>query len=308
MRRGASASIPAAGAVSGRDVTAERKTRFLVVLDKMEHISSIMTITQLVQPPSIPDGAQTTEVEALRLIELSDRTSDLMRSAAVEDLISTDPLLSIYNTFGNLHNITVSDRLTVAAHDLYHDRIGQYAGESGAQMILLSWGTPLRGSVADNTPEVSAPSNPLEALFRGHGGSTIQTERLTSVAHSHFIRRLFATAPTDVGLFIDNQTISRLGGVGPKVHLVVAFFGGPDDRLALEFAVQLCAREEVNATVIRLVKTAVQPPESASDAKVSDDEGEKATAPAENLPHNTMHSVSPTAAPGASCGLTYVLF
>ena len=144
-------------------------------------------------------------------------------------------------------------------------------------MILLSWGAPLRGTTNEKT-EVAAPSNPFEALFRGYASSSSQHERLTSVAHSHFIRRLFATAPIDVGLFIDNQTASRLGGGGSRVHLIVPFFGGPDDRLALELAVQLCAREDVTATVIRLTKTTAVPPESTVDAKATEnDEDEKAT-------------------------------
>ncbi|KAG8987370.1 K(+)/H(+) antiporter [Tulasnella sp. 427] len=117
-------------------------------------------------------------------------------------------------------------------------------------------------------PQATHTSNPLAGLFAGpssHGptGGAHQTtltrhEKITSVAHAHFIRRLYASAPADVGLFVDNQAVQQQGHVlGSKAHLLVPFFGGPDDRLALEFVVQLCERPEVTATIIRVTKEAL---------------------------------------------------
>ncbi|KAG9028794.1 K(+)/H(+) antiporter [Tulasnella sp. JGI-2019a] len=245
----------------------DRKSRFLVVLDKFEHLSSIMSITQLVQPPLSAKSADTpvTEVDALRLIELTDRTSDLMRSSAVEELIVRDQLLNIYKTFGGLHNISVSDRLAVAQYETYHESVGVFAREAGAQMILLSWAGPSLAERSVGTSEIAPATNPLENLFRNNSSAGPVT-RLTSVAHSHFIRRLFASAPTDVALFINSQQNSP-SAAGSKVHLVVPFFGGPDDRLALEFAVQLCAREDVTATVFRMVKEATSAADSDTEEK-----------------------------------------
>ncbi|KAG8893490.1 K(+)/H(+) antiporter, partial [Tulasnella sp. 417] len=98
-----------------------------------------------------------------------------------------------------------------------------------------------------------------------HPAALTRHEKLTSVAHSHFIRRLYASAPADVGLFVDNQAVQQQGHIlGSKAHLLVPFFGGPDDRLALEFVIQLCEKQEVTATVIRVTK----------EALLSDSEGE----------------------------------
>ncbi|KAG8861709.1 K(+)/H(+) antiporter [Tulasnella sp. 330] len=277
-------SVTGAGAGHGRaherqapgnvmPLDSDRKGRFLVVLDKMEHVPSIMAITQLIQPPLSPNfplEGLVTEVDALRLIELTDRTSDLMRSSAVEEIMVRDPLLSIYHKFGSLHNIAVFDRLAVSQYEMYHESVGVFAREAAAEMIILSWTTALSisnppavpGDAAGSTEGVPdahpvSASNPLEALFRGRSdapATASRHERLTSVAHSHFLRRLFASAPADVALYIDTQQGPNSGG--SNVHLVIPFFGGPDDRLALEFAVQLCARDEISATVIRLIKDA----------------------------------------------------
>jgi len=169
-------------------------------------------------------------------------------------------------------------------------------------MIILSWAPPLPSS-ADNAialqhattsatlaaaasssaeptsdPQATHTSNPLEGLFKN---ATVlpqisRHDRLTSVAHSHFIRRLFASSPVDVGVFIDSN--NGEGNVGSHVHILVPFFGGPDDRLALEFAVQLCARDEVTASVIRMVKdtSVAQEASSSETGKGTNDENSDA--------------------------------
>lgn len=312
-------------------LSAEWKSRFLVVLDKMEHVPSIMSVTQLIQTPRLPAPTDIpfTEVDALRLIELTDRTSDLMRSSAVEDIMVRDPLLNIYRKFGGLNNIVVADRLAVTQSEMYHETVGAFAREGESQMVLLSWATPLPSSADDanamqhastsaaltaaatsptepqSDPQATHTSNPLEGLFRSANAvpSRSRHERLTSVAHSHFIRRVFATSPVDVGLFIDSQNGG--GYMGSGVHILVPFFGGPDDRLALEFAVQLCAREEVTASVFKMIKEIPTPQEGSSSDADADSKGpstkDAPTTRPEKEPqhlttgltaHGTMHSVS----------------
>ncbi|KAG9046427.1 K(+)/H(+) antiporter [Tulasnella sp. UAMH 9824] len=302
----------AAGEKGAMRLSSEKKERFLVVLDRMGHMPSAMAITQLLRPanpipaptkasatghsshPPSPRRSQEpqpdtkTTVTALRLVELTDRTSDLMRSSVPEELMVRDPLLNVFHMFAGLNDLDVYNRLSVSTYDTYHERIGIVAEESSAQLILLSWNSPLRGLAGGQhggvaltvqptmasgdshgaVPQVTHTSNPLAGLFAGpssHGAtggaqSTALTrhEKISSVAHSHFIRRLYASAPADVGLFVDNQAVQQPGHIlGSKAHLLVPFFGGPDDRLALEFVVQLCERPEVTATIIRVTKEAL---------------------------------------------------
>src|SRR5712691_1480537 len=83
------------------------KRRFTVVLDKFEHLPSMLAITQLLQPP--PPCSQTkrdssqsagneseTHFGVLRLIELADRPSDVLKSSATESLLHTDPLIAVF--------------------------------------------------------------------------------------------------------------------------------------------------------------------------------------------------------------------
>ncbi len=302
----------------GTAAPGEFKDRYLVVLDKIGHVPSIMAITQLLQPIKSDPGQNSQqeqvaspEVTALRLIELTDRTSDLMRSSVPEELMARDPLLSLFRVFGGLNDLVVSDRLSVASVDTYHENIGLAAQEAGAQLILLTWTSPLSFSTSPgsaplvtsptmasvdpahiHTPQVTFTSNPLEALFKSSGqhGPMTRHEAVSTVAHSNYIRRVFASAPTDVAVFVDNGAL--VSATGSKVHLFLPFFGGPDDRMALEFVVQLCGRPSVTATIVRVTKEAPST-ETESEGKFI----------AENSPlgdinsgdtnlGNTIHSVS----------------
>jgi len=92
--------------------------------------------------------------------------------------------------------------------------------------------------------------NPFDTLFR-----SAQTEKSASVTHSHFIRGVFAQSKMDVALFVDQgHAPGEMRNAGSKHHLFLPFFGGPDDRLALELIVQLCANPKISATVVRVKK------------------------------------------------------
>lgn len=89
--------------------------------------------------------------------------------------------------------------------------------------------------------------NPFDGVF-GKGSSP---ERTTSVVYANFIRNVFSQSPTDVALFVEHGSAAA----GDGHHIFLPFFGGPDDRLALTFVVQLCSNPNISATVLRMTKT-----------------------------------------------------
>lgn len=138
----------------------------------------------------------------------------------------------------------------------------------------------------------NASHNPFDVLFRSAARSETVTQVPrgglgnlipgASVGHSHYIRSVFAQTDIDVGLYIDQSDIvpslhfdgdssttgacstadlmpvglNRIGGGRGRVHIFLPFFGGPDDRLALQFVVGLCRKtEHIHATVVRFRKT-----------------------------------------------------
>ncbi|KAF5392510.1 hypothetical protein D9757_002221 [Collybiopsis confluens] len=340
------------------------KTRLTVVLDRIEHLPGMMTLTQMIRPslishvssssainePTVSSelpgatligpGAQiilppnelpspaTHCISALRLVELSDRTSAVMKSlslAAHPDYASMlshcDPLLDIYSTFASDLNVVTA--LETAPYDDLAQSVVDFAKEAGettrargvringGEMLLLPWLPPPSANKHGfgshpATPSVIPSNNPFDTIFgkgSGAAGNSTPTtgvnafgvvgDRLSSTTtlHAQFVRQVFSKSSLDVGLFMN---LGCKPGVQPAVstglqHILLPFFGGPDDRLALAFVAQLCENQKIQATCLRITKTEemvaahglTSVPETAHLTSGSD--GAKLPAPAETL-------------------------
>ncbi|KAJ7917502.1 Sodium/hydrogen exchanger family-domain-containing protein [Mycena leptocephala] len=264
----------------GREQRAFRdgaRTRFTFVLDKLEHLPGMMAMAQLIQPPT-PDRrrskssslvpSEVLSIEALRLIELSDRVSAVMKSSASESLLLSDPLLAIFRMFGQLHDLRISTALSIVTFDDLAYSVTEHARNNNSDMIILPWLPSASGADPtlvphehDTTPatpgkHAAHSHNPFDAVFKTSGAH----DKSASALHAQFVRGVFSRARTDVALFVDQEESVSARVTGSKQHLFMIFFGGPDDRLALEFVVQLCASPNVTATVLRLVKKEVDAP------------------------------------------------
>jgi len=109
----------------------------------------------------------------------------------------------------------------------------------------------------DDEYQKVAVRNPFDGVFH----KTTTVDQTSSVVFSEFIRNVFARSPSDVALFVDRGL--NIGYVSNNQHLFLPFFGGPDDRLALNFLGQLCENPSVTATVVRLVTKNGSTPEDA---------------------------------------------
>ncbi|KAJ3869239.1 Sodium/hydrogen exchanger family-domain-containing protein [Lentinula novae-zelandiae] len=281
------------------------KTRFTVVLDRIEHLPGMMALTQMIKPSLVslqssllpPLKAIDHHISALRLVELSDRTSAVMKSMSIAAhpdhatvLAQCDPMLSIYTTFASLNDLSVTPALETVPFDDLARAVVDFArdagystysssGRPGGEMLLLPWLPPTVGQPhgLESHPVSPAPStavhNPFDTLFNkgsGMGGaSTPLSNSVAATIHSQFVRQVFSKATVDVGLFMDlgcKQAaaaaastgllgISKPSSFGGVDHILLPFFGGPDDRLALAFVVQLCENEKVTATCLKITKT-----------------------------------------------------
>ena len=281
------------------------KTRFTVVLDKLENLPAMMALTQLIQPSlSQPrslsmqrdTSPHSITIEALRLIELSDRVSAVMKSSISSKLLLTDPMLSIFRMFGHLKGVKVSPALSVVKFSDLASSIAEHAKNHDSDMILIPWLPPVYTfdghhpptPPVENPQPLLAPSmtpnpttasnntmsalrthlsnTPFDIFFKSSGGvgnGGGDTSNPISLIHSQFVRGVFARSQTDVALFVDQSTLdstSIVGGSSSSTldvlhqHIFLPFFGGPDDRLALDFVVQICANPKVRGTVVRITK------------------------------------------------------
>ena len=241
---------------SGPIAEAYGKMRCTVVLDKLEHLPSMMTITQLLQPQN-----RLGSVDALRLIELSDRTSAVMRSGVADTLLLTDPLIGVVRTLGELNGFAVNAALSVVPAHSFASSVDEHVQDTESDLLLVSWGIPRTRHVtqddqpgtAPETPAATAPThNPFAALFAATDSAR------TTISDTNFVRSVFAGSSVDVALYVDpgHDGRTKSSSLGTKKrHFILPFVGGPDDRLALELIVQLCCASDTSATVVRLFKT-----------------------------------------------------
>jgi hypothetical protein len=251
----------------------EIRTKFAMILDKIEQIPAAMTLSQLLQPLNVSTAVEGRDspfseepppyisIDALRLIELTHRTSAVFKSQEADSLIHNDPVVSVFRTFGYLNRLVVSASLSVVNHEEFPTAIATHVKDSGSQMVVLPWA---RGAttVSDELASTGGARNPFDGIFH----KTTTSDQTSSVVYSEYIRQVFLTAPSDVALFVDRGGPSHYTGHADQ-HLFLPFFGGPDDRLALNFLVQLCANPSVKATVVRIRKADSDTASVRSDVK-----------------------------------------
>lgn len=281
--------------------------RFAVVVEQFEHLPAVMAFLRLVQAPAQVEAAQpapkatsgtsgsTTTTDAanatneplstllqvafLRVVELTDRTSGLLRAAESEStLLRSDTLSAVVRAFASGLGVkTRSMALAIVAQGAYSRQVADFAEESESEVVVLPWALPVSSFTGTAVPVGSAQPqaststqagvaeswipNPLEAYFNGTGSSLASTMTIQGAAgYASYLREVYAEAPCDVAVFIDRSDAAGspdLPTAAGKAHLFLAFHGGSDDRLALALLVQLVtANPGHTATVIRIERSA----------------------------------------------------
>jgi hypothetical protein len=276
------------------------RSKFAVVLDEMEQLPSAMTLTQLLQPHSarlnvaersLSEKSTQFEtsaisyshnkyniyVDVLRLIELTERTSAVLRSQSADTLTRNDPVLSVFRTFGRLNRFSVSSFLSVINYDEFSSYVANHAREFGSQAVVIPWPLAPHATEVPTGHHLGLPSNPFDSLFK----TSEIDDAASHLVRSQFVRKVFASSPSDVAVFIDRGLPTD--SIYP--HVFLPFSGGPDDRLALSFVIQLCMHDAIRATVVRIHRLESDGKESFVSV------GEKAGPASEvSLPFTTSHN------------------
>lgn len=206
-------------------------------------------------------------IDALRLIELTERTSAVMKVSESEDTMRADPLINVFRTFGHLHHVPVRSSMAILSQDDFAGTVATRARDAAADLVVVPY-TFVGGAATQESSAVV--SSPFESIFgKSSGGDGGQSR--SSPQQAQFVRRVFQDAPCDVGLYVDRPTSTQpaalpLAHLGRAQHILLGFGGGPDDRAALRFVVRLCtANPTLSATVLRLRRVS---PEESGDAAV----------------------------------------
>ncbi|KAL7621914.1 hypothetical protein AAE478_007414 [Parahypoxylon ruwenzoriense] len=202
------------------------------------------------------------EVHALRIVELTERTSSVMKVTEGDDYSRRDPVVNAFRTFSQLHDVAVSGSVVVAPEDSYAQTVVAQASNQESDFVLIPW-----SEVGSNTEDQSIP-------FK-----VSSEDRFSGKPHLDFIQAALANSVCNTGIFIANgfggaaptnksrpglpRTISSVSmrsqketallPIADKSHQIFfPYLGGIDDRVALRFVLQLAKSPFVTATIIHL--------------------------------------------------------
>lgn len=198
------------------------------------------------------------EVHGLRMLELTERQSSVMKESEVDDYHVRDPVVNAFHTFGQLSNVAISGEVQIVPEGSYAEILQGSAAEHGSDMVLLPWSETGRLSEAGNTLLL----DPAQNTF-------------TSGPHNQFVINFLIHAPCNTAIFVNKgfgqakkpkllhrvTTQMSLGSTtGPPTapimdrshHVFFPFFGGPDDRVALRFVLRLAQNPNVTATIVNI--------------------------------------------------------
>ncbi len=188
-------------------------SRFSIVLERFEHLPALFTFSRLIKAPidfsltpttSRPESTSTFDekspsdtdqrstsdyvlsVDTIRLIELSQRPSALIKAAGDEEALkAADSLNQIYRSYAAGNGIPTTSSLAVAPQDSFSSLVAAHALEKESDMILLPWSLG-NVRVEDGVAATYLP-NPFESIFK-----TGSTAREGSPQYATFVRRVFA--------------------------------------------------------------------------------------------------------------------
>lgn len=202
------------------------------------------------------------EVHGLRMLELTERLSSVMKESEADDWSNRDPVVNAFHTFGQLNNVAVSGEVQFAPEDQYAAMLGERASDKTSDMVLLPWSES--GSLSE---VATAP------FSEGSYGP------FSNASYNSFIYDFFQSAPCNAAVLINNgfgaipreeprpsltynattvnlRRSSHAQATAPlrdlSHHIFFPYVGSVDDRVALRFVIRLARNPHVTATILQV--------------------------------------------------------
>jgi hypothetical protein len=212
----------------------------VTMLNRIETVPSVMTLIRLLKQ----DKADTSEIQliknklsihVLRLLELTQRSSDVMKIQDIHETKRHDPVLAVLRTFTRLIGIeSAHTHLEFSYPSDYMKTVQDYSESVLADMILLPW---VSTSHHRQEPSSNAEVNPFDQVT----SSKLNTYQISD---AEFASAAYSIKDFSVGLFID-RGFGHSHEEDLPFQIVVPFMGGVDDRAALLFALRLSRQSDL---------------------------------------------------------------
>jgi hypothetical protein len=285
--------------------------RAMVVLNRMEDVPAMMTLTKLLAvasrqrppPASSADQKNFLKVHVLRLMELTQRTSMVMK-VSERSYETRDPLINVFRTFGKLNEVLVSAKMAIVPSDSFSDTVYYQAQNERMQMVILPWTSNLSQYMGQPTITFNDEfiRNVLDKI-EGHVGilvdTTLQLE-IDSGSGEPSLRRsisagsLRARTPRTINSANDLEIERIYVQLQEGYRVFFPYFGGRDDIVAFRTVVQLLHCSDVKVTLVKIQlgeESTVAIPEVAHTKDGETDNTEKPHSPIAGAVSSAVHKM-----------------
>jgi hypothetical protein len=221
----------------------------VTMLNRIDTVPSIMALIRLLKEDSaspLKFNKSRLDIHALRLLELTQRASDVMKIKDIRETQRQDPVLNVLRTFTSLIGIeSLQTRLDFCAPSDFITTVSDYGESVSADLILLPWTST--GYRAPNQQEV----NPMDQIATAANEWTNY-----QMSDADFATSAYSITHCTVGLFID-RGFGHIQDGNPEsqtnFQIIVPFtHGGRDDHAALIFALRLQMYRQAEVLVLQL--------------------------------------------------------
>ncbi|RAL13434.1 Kha1p [Aspergillus homomorphus CBS 101889] len=212
----------------------------------------------------------TLQVHGVRLLELTDRDSSVMKVSEIEQYTLMDPVVNTFRAFGQWHDLALVAGVSVVPEHSFADTVVGLAREEAADLVLLPW-----SETGLMTEQYHLPYSPLQegarfgdglpyaafvgAVLDGAANVGVLVERNPYTFSQGNAGKAGVRHRPSLGAMSVQRSSSVWGGGGAggqgaakAHHIVVPFLGGRDDRLAVRFVCQVARCELVTVSVVHL--------------------------------------------------------
>lgn len=200
-------------------------------------------------------------VHGVRILELTERTSSVMKVSEEDEYAYRDPVVNTFRTFAQLNNVAASGEVSIVPESSFANTLLNTASNTSSDLVLIPWSESGSLTEGDST-----------LLFRNN-----IEDRYTSASHNTFIQETLNAAVCNTAIFINRgfggaqvqaPTLRRVvSGVSIRGqhdkprnpisdrshHIYFPFFGGADDKVALRFVLQMAQSSNVTVSVVHFV-------------------------------------------------------
>ncbi|KAI9270002.1 Sodium/hydrogen exchanger family-domain-containing protein [Helicostylum pulchrum] len=210
--------------------TVEPSYCIVTMLNRIESVSSMMALIQLLKHKV----STSVDIHTLRLLELTQRASVVMKYKDIAETERQDPVLNVFRTFASLIGVkSLKTHLDYSSATDYIKTILDYSTRVDADLVLLPW---INRYLIHN-------ENYASALLDN-----------TSTADLEFVNQAFyMIRDCTVGLFIDRGFgLVRDSNDDLSPQVVIAYREGcQDDKAAVLFGLRLQVNKKIRVTIVR---------------------------------------------------------